>query len=255
MKMRDLEAKTGVNRETIRVYFREGLLPEPARPARNVADYGEEHVRAITAIRKLQRDSAFTLADIRSMLNGEKTARHVGATTLSHLEQLVASRVGVESGLMLLSALAEQNPYAETDAAALARIGVVELIDTDEGPALSLTDTGLVNIWARMRQVGFDEAHGFPPEIVDYYVTAAEFVADHEAGIFLEKVEGKLGQDEAASMLEFALPSMLTFFGIIRQKAFLRFIGDRTNPDRQRRNGQTLTRKPRVQPARGAPGS
>ena len=53
MKMRDLEAKTGVNRETIRVYFREGLLPEPNRPARNVADYGDEHARAVTAVRKL----------------------------------------------------------------------------------------------------------------------------------------------------------------------------------------------------------
>ena len=82
--------------------------------------------------------------------------------------------------------------------------------------------------------VGFDEARGFPPEILDYYVSAAEFVADHEARIFLDQVEGRLGEDEAANMLEFALPAMLNFFGIIRQKAFLRFIGSRTNPARRR---------------------
>ena len=68
MKMRDLEAKTGVNRETIRVYFRKGLLPEPARPARNVADYSDEHVRAINAVRKLQRESGLTLAQISKII-------------------------------------------------------------------------------------------------------------------------------------------------------------------------------------------
>ena len=41
MKMRELEARTGVDREVIRVYFRKGLLPEPHRPARTAADYGE----------------------------------------------------------------------------------------------------------------------------------------------------------------------------------------------------------------------
>ena len=234
MKMRDLEARTGINRETIRVYFREGLLPQPARPARNVADYGEEHVRAILAIRKLQRDSSMTLAQIKSMLDGTDPTRTMGASALNQLEELLSSRVGIENRLVLVSAIAEQNPHAERDARSLGRIGIIDLIDTAEGLALSVTDAGLLNIWAKMRQVGFDEARGFPPEILDYYVSAAEFVADHEARIFLDQVEGRLGEDEAANMLEFALPAMLNFFGIIRQKAFLRFIGSRTNPARRR---------------------
>src|SRR3546814_9620034 len=59
--MSDLEKRTGVHRETIRVYFRHGLLPEPERPAPNVADYGETHVQAVLAVRKLQRDDGLTL--------------------------------------------------------------------------------------------------------------------------------------------------------------------------------------------------
>lgn len=228
MKMRELEAKTGVNRETIRVYFREGLLPEPSRPARNVADYGEEHVRAILAVRKLQHESGMTLPQIKSVLNGQAPKRAMGATAFNQLEELVSSRVGVEQGLVPLESLLEQNPKAAEDAATLDRIGIIELVNGPNGPALSFTDAGLVNIWGRMRQVGFDEAHGFPPEILDYYVEAAEYVAGREAQIFLDQVEGRIGEDEAAAMLEFALPAMLNFYGIIRQKAFLRFIGDRT---------------------------
>lgn len=228
MKMRDLEAKTGVNRETIRVFFRQGLLPEPNRPARNVADYGEEHVRAIQAIRKLQHESGMTLPQIKSVLNGHSPKRAMGATAFNHLEDLVSTRVGVEQGLVPIASLLDQNPKAADDAEVLDRIGIIDLVNSSEGPALTFTDAGLVNIWGRMRQVGFDEEHGFPPEILDYYVEAAEYVAGREAQIFLDQVEGRMGEDEAASMLEFALPAMLNFYGIIRQKAFLRNIGDRT---------------------------
>ena len=228
MKMRELEAKTGVNRETIRVFFREGLLPEPSRPARNVADYGEEHVRAIQAVRKLQHDSGMTLPQIKSVLKGESPGRAIGATAFNHLEDLVSSRVGVEQGMVSLDGLLEQNPKAAIDAKVLDQIGIIDLIEGPDGPNLSFTDAGLVNIWGRMRQVGFDEEHGFPPEILDYYVEAAEYVAGREAQLFLDQVEGRMIEDDAAAMLEFALPAMLNFFGIIRQKAFLRNIGDRT---------------------------
>jgi DNA-binding transcriptional MerR regulator len=228
MKMRELEARTGVNRETIRVYFREGLLPEPDRPARNVADYSEDHVRAITAVRKLQRDSGMTIPQIKATLNGQRSDRGLGASAFSHLEELVSSRVGVKQGLVAVSALAEQTPKAPSDAKALDRIGIIDLIESPDGLMLSITDAGLLNIWGRMRGVGFDEEHGFPPEILDYYVEAAEYVAGKEAQLFLDRVEGQIGEDEAAAMLEFALPAMLDFFGIIRQKTFLRNIGDRT---------------------------
>src|SRR3546814_14871113 len=81
VKMRDLEKRTGVHRETVRVYFRHGLLPEPQRPAPNVADYGEEHVQAILAVRKLQRDDGLTLPQIKEALRSEE--RRVGKECVS----------------------------------------------------------------------------------------------------------------------------------------------------------------------------
>ncbi len=240
MKMRDLEAKTGVNRETIRVYFRESLLPEPSRPARNVADYGEEHVRAIQAIRNLQRDSRMTLPQIKSVLNGENNSgRPLGVAAFTHLEELVASRVGVKQGLVSLASIVAQHPKGLADAEALCRIGIIELIDGPNDRMLSVTDAGLVGIWGRMRLAGFDEEHGFPPEILDYYAEAAEYVAGKEARLFLERVEGRIDEDEAAAMLEFALPAMLDFFGIIRQKMFLKNISQNT-----RQGAMVLPRRP-----------
>lgn len=232
MKMRDLEAKTGVNRETIRVYFRKGLLPEPERPARNVADYGEEHVSAIASVRKLQRQSGMTLEQIKSLLDGNAGDNHLGASAFPHLERLVALRVGVESRLVPLSSMLDDNPHAHSDAEALSRIGAIELIDSEEnGTCVSITDAGLITIWSRMRVAGFDEKNGFPPDILGYYLEAAEIVAGNEARMFLERVEGRIDEERAATMLEFALPTMLDFFGLIRLKTFLRHIRVRTRED------------------------
>ena len=245
MKMRELEEKTGVNRETIRVYFRNHLLPEPSRPSRNVADYGEDHVRAILAIRKLQRESGMTLPQIKAVLKGENIAgRQLGATAFTQLEELVASRVGVTQGLVALDSIVEQFPNAVADARALGRINIIELLDTPDGVMLSVTDAGLIAIWGRMRLAGFDEGGGFPPEILAYYIEAAEYVAANEAKIFLERVEGRIGEVEAAAMLEYALPTMLDFFGIIRQKLFLRFIGDKTRRGKPIRPRKPVRRKP-----------
>lgn len=230
--MRELEMRTGVNRETIRVYLREGLVPEPSRPARNVADYGEEHVRAIMAVRKLQRDSAMTLPQIKHVLRGGASPRPVGAAAFAHLEELLSARVGVRNSPVSLSVLTGQIPHAADDAKALSSLGAIEMLQTPQGPALSMTDAGLVNLWGRMREAGFDEERGFPPEILGYYIEAAEYVAGKEAQLFLERVEGRIEEDEAASMLEFALPTMLEFFGLIRLKVFLRNIGKATRGDR-----------------------
>ena len=83
MKMRDLETRTGVNRETIRVYLRHGLVPEPIRPKPNVADYDDSHVRAVLAVRQLQRDNGLTLRQIKEVLSGESGERRVDEGCLS----------------------------------------------------------------------------------------------------------------------------------------------------------------------------
>src|SRR3546814_20874330 len=99
--MSDLEKRTGVHRETIRVYFRHGLLPEPERPAPNVADYGETHVQAMLAVRKLQRDDGLTLPQIKEAIRGQNSEGRVNAAAFRNLETLVAARVGMAGAVLL----------------------------------------------------------------------------------------------------------------------------------------------------------
>ena len=224
MKMRDLEARTGVSREMIRIYLRHGLVPAPVRPARNVADYDESHVRTIIAVRDLQRESGLTLGQIGRGLDGQSTGRRIEAGAFQNLEALVASRVGVDDQRVTVAALKQSAPHAQEDAEAMQAIGLVDILQTASGPALSLTDARLVSIWSEMRQHGFTEDNGFPPDILTFYVEPAETIAEREASIFLDRTEGKIDEVAAAAMLQKALPAMLDFFGLLRLKAFLRRI-------------------------------
>src|SRR5438034_7298061 len=92
MKMRELERRTGVGRETIRYYIRFGLLPEPQRPKPNVADYSDEHARRLEVIKRLQQERYLPLSFIKTVLE-RPTSGEIAA--LPGLEAILAASLGV----------------------------------------------------------------------------------------------------------------------------------------------------------------
>jgi DNA-binding transcriptional MerR regulator len=236
MKMRDLERATGVNRETIRVYLREGLLQQPRRSARNVADYDEAHVRGIRSIRTLQRQGGVRLAQIKQALRGDPRGVPAEAVVAAQLEELVAGQLGHDQPLVPVANLLPDNPRAGSDARALHRVGAVTLRRQDGRPALTSVDATLVRLWGEMRTAGFNEAAGFAPSVVRIYVDAAQRLAELESRTFLDTVAGSGNEVEAAKMAGPALSTMLSFFGLIRMKALQAEF--RGNSSKARRTGR-----------------
>lgn len=222
--MRDLEKRTGVNRERIRVFLRHGLIPEPERKFRNVADYSEIHVTAILAVKKLQRDNRLTLPQIRVLLKGGDANTRVEAGAFGQLERLYESQAGVDGPPVLIASMTERFLSAVSDAQILAEMGIVEILPTEAGDALSITDAQLIRIWGEMREGGFAESLEFRPEILGHYLEAADYTGQWMAAQFLERMEGKVDVQTAARMVEHALPLMLDFFGLLRTKAFFRYM-------------------------------
>lgn len=221
MKMRDLEQRTGVNRETIRIYLKHGLMPEPQRPKRNVADYGEEHVRAIEAIRGLQKKTRLPLHLIKRAMEGDTTVMPADASAFPHLDSLIAARAGVDEALLPLSSLSGRYPRAETDARALEKVGAIRLFRRGGKLHLSRIDAQLVSLWGDMRSAGFTEALGFYPEVCELHVKAAEQLAHAELKIFLQNLRGRGSEGQAADMAQAALTLLLSFFGLIRTKTVI----------------------------------
>src|SRR5262249_60961492 len=86
LKMKDLERATGVGRESIRFYIREGLLPEPERPGRNVAWYDESFVERVRLIKELQHKRYLPLQVIKAIVNGDTPPSPGEVRTLGGLD-------------------------------------------------------------------------------------------------------------------------------------------------------------------------
>jgi DNA-binding transcriptional MerR regulator len=222
MKMRELEQRTGVNREVIRIMIRKGLLPEPERPARNAAEYGEAHIRGIAAVRELQQSSRMTLKEIKAALEGGGLDSMRPTAAVRHLDALLAGLFGLdEAPLVTLAALESRWPHARRDAAAFERLSMLQIADQEGESALTRTDARMIEIWGTIREAGFVEETGFPPDNIAFYLEAARMVARREAEIFFGNSRVPIDDEQGARMLHTALPLMLDFFGLLRLKSFI----------------------------------
>ncbi|MBM4245501.1 MAG: MerR family transcriptional regulator [Deltaproteobacteria bacterium] len=91
--MKDLERATGVSRETIRYYIREGLLPEPERPGRNVAWYDASFVEHILLIKRLQGERFLPLSVIKGIVGDPRELTEMEERALHALDGHIAPAV------------------------------------------------------------------------------------------------------------------------------------------------------------------
>ena len=218
MKMRELEQRTGVRREMIHFYFRNGLLPEPDRPKPNVAVYSDRHVRSIQAIRGLQTERRLSIEEIKQALNGNGSPAHADADTFQHLDQLVAARLGADQTLIPLDSIKDRNPSAEIDAHALQKVGAIELVTRKGRRMLSRVDAQIVLVWGDMRAAGFTEALGFDAQLAAIYVDRARDLAQAEIAAYLSRVT-HFPRQKKADWARPGLTLMMNMFTLLRMKA------------------------------------
>jgi DNA-binding transcriptional MerR regulator len=72
MRISELARRTGVPKETIHYYVREGVLRKPRKVAKNVADYDESYVDQIRTIKGLQDNYFLPLTVIKKIIRQRK---------------------------------------------------------------------------------------------------------------------------------------------------------------------------------------
>lgn len=87
----ELARRTGVNIETIRYFEKVGLLDAPARTQGGHRIYAEQHVRALSSIKRA-RELGFTPNEVRAILGlggpGKACCDEVREIAVHHLEQV-----------------------------------------------------------------------------------------------------------------------------------------------------------------------
>jgi DNA-binding transcriptional MerR regulator len=94
--MAELSRRSGVARDTIHFYLREGLLPRPRKGGRTIAYYDERHLERLLLIRRLRDEKFLPLAVIRRLLErAEPSLRDEGVGPTERDVEVLAGVLGL----------------------------------------------------------------------------------------------------------------------------------------------------------------
>lgn len=216
--MRELERLTGVGRETIRYYIREGLLPEPERVSANSAFYRDEHVNRLRAIKRLQEERFLPLAIIKALLDAEDGDRWLYADAFPDLDAMLRARLDTGGENLSPDEVAAQVGCPVDEIRGAVDDGTLMLgADGRLGPR----DVAIARCLGELRAIGFTEARGFGPGSVMY----GEFVrwlVGQEMRLFLDQTAGTVSDAEALAMAERGISTINEMLSLMRTREILR---------------------------------
>jgi DNA-binding transcriptional MerR regulator len=221
MKMRELEQRSGVGRETIRYYIRMGLLPEPTKPKPNVADYSDEHVRRLGVIKRLQAERYLPLGFIKQVLD-RPTAGEIAA--LPGLDGLLAASLGVApaNGGTCPADAAAQAGLELAELEVLVRDGVVEV----RAGALGPLDVAIAKAWGRVKASGYSPEAGFFAEDARIYVETIEPLARREIERFYGRLTGSGTIEDAARLGQAGIEHINDLIALLRTRILLGLVAE-----------------------------
>ncbi len=222
--MKELEKASGVGRETIRFYIREGLLPEPVRASRNSASYNEDHVRRLKAIKRLQEERFLPLSVIRSLLDAEDGARWLAPDAFPMLDALLAARTETDGQAELLADVVARLDLEPGFAEGHVKTGMISL---DEKGAVSARDVRLLATVKHLSDVGFSSRNGFFPEHLGVFVELMDWVVAQEMKLFFRHLAGQIGEAEAADMALDGITIINEVMAQLHVRGALRALGER----------------------------
>lgn len=234
VKMKDLERATGVSRETIRYYIREGLLPEPERPERNVAWYDASFVERILLIKRLQSERFLPLSVIKGIVGDPRELTAAEARALHALDGQIApaaerAAVGPHPP-ETLARLAKRLGLTVKEIRELADAGAVEIVVREGKPSLEGTSVAIVESWARFRQAGFTDELGFTPGEAALYVETLTGLAREELRRFGARIPAKVDADTARRLAREGIDRGNELIGLLREAILLRLLAAGSQP-------------------------
>jgi DNA-binding transcriptional MerR regulator len=232
MKMQDLERATGVGRETIRFYIREGLLPQPERPGRNLAWYDESFVERLALIKELQQKRFLPLQVIKAIVGNDAEPSRAEVKALLELDGKLFPAVDVgKTAAERLSTVARRTGLKASEIRQLADTGLVEIETRDGDQWLDDIAIRIVELWAKMRQAGYVEELGFKPDNLRLYVDFVRWLAREELRIFSHGVAGRVDVEPAARMAEAGINLVNQLLALFRKATILKYVAAGNLPE------------------------
>ena len=186
IKMKELESRTGVSREAIRFYIREGILPEPDKPHKNVAHYTEGHVLRIRLIKKLQEEKFLPLVRIKELLATVEFSELATIGNLAEFEFAFTSLVNGDhrSTRSALSDVLKTFDYSQSELEKMHEMGIIQIRNDAEVPYIDRDDVNVLDKWQQIQALGYASEKGYDLDFLLQYVEVTKAVAVREVDQF-----------------------------------------------------------------------
>ena len=227
MKISELSEITGVARDAIHFYIREGLLPKPVKTKKNMAYYDQSYVDRIKFIKELQNKRFLPLHVIKQILSDSEDS--IGMDEIQTILELDGKlfknmETSPDFKALPIEELASRFALPKEEIEKLKTSGLIVPQEDSDGEVFGEDAIRIVEIWAKLRQGGFTEERGFSVEILEMYKEIADVLAKRELQLVASKVTGKVSEDEAAKMADIAIPLLNNLIGLLRKQSIVRVV-------------------------------
>jgi DNA-binding transcriptional MerR regulator len=198
MKLRELVKASGVSRETIQFYLREGVLPKPRKRYGGQADYDERYIHLIHRIKDLQENHYLPLSVIKSILRRLKKATpdqehffNLQSEFFSPVKQFFtdAEIVGEKSFQKVTGMGSKWRAKAED-------WGIITPRVNNGDKVYDLEDIAIGKLMVEMDRTGFGPKDGVDPEILKHHRDAIYGVIRKSTRRFPDKYIKNLSAEE-----------------------------------------------------------
>jgi DNA-binding transcriptional MerR regulator len=182
MKIGELVKKTGVPKETIHFYIREGLLRKPRKSSVNAAEYNERYVDQIRLIKDLRENYYLPIPEIKKIVkNYKKQSPSNQAVSQFHskfsrsLDRLLTAEV------IGRDAFREETGLGWNWISKAIEWGLLSPVTRDEEEMYSADDVAIGKLMVDMERVGFGPKDDFDPEDLK---DISDFIRDYVVNNF-----------------------------------------------------------------------
>ncbi|MDE1012547.1 MAG: MerR family transcriptional regulator, partial [Paraburkholderia fungorum] len=200
--------RSGVTKETIHYYLREGLLPLPHKTSRNAALYGDEHLRRLSLIRSLREEHLLSLKAIKSLLADQSQLRFT-PDQLAMLQDLRRHKLDEARHLPPGTRKTTQELARELalSPAELQELRDTSLLTAEQDVAPDSDEAECLRLWTLVRNSGINAEKGFGPRDIAYINDAAKVLLDREVVLFRERLHN-LKPSEVHALLHIIIPAI-----------------------------------------------
>ena len=221
MKIGKLVKKTGVPKETIHFYIREGLLRKPRKSSVNAAEYNERYVDQIRLIKDLRDNYYLPIPEIKKIVkNYKKQSPSNQAVSQFHskfsrpLDRLLTAEV------IGRDAFREETGLGWKWISRAIEWGLISPETRDEEEIYSADDVAIGKLMVDMERVGFGPKDDFDPEdLKDIANFIRGYVVDNFNKYYRSNLEKLCSEDFSQKASHYHEIISLFFYYLFRKYA------------------------------------